>query len=114
MVASKNSCKELYTFDTTSNVQTACLREKKCGSYMYLGLQTYTTLQECVDAWNTSHTSSIDQLMVIYHYDSTSHRCIASTQPVSDPIPKDHYTSKRECMLLHREIPSSSCGCGRT
>ena len=113
MVLSKKGCQELYTFDTTSTANTACQREKKCGTYMYEGLQTYSTLQECVDAWNTSHSSSIDQILVLYTYDSNLHRCIASTQRLSEAIPKDSYTSKRECMLLHREFPSSSCGCGR-
>jgi hypothetical protein len=38
------TCNELYWFDSNS---TECSQKEFCGTYMYLGLHTFSTLEEC-------------------------------------------------------------------
>lgn len=112
-LSSSLHCKDLYVFDDQCTVETACRLEEKCGAYMYLGLQTFVSATICVDTWNLRQSDEDSHLQVLYYYDSELKKCMPHILPKRDPIPQDHFKTKRECILQNRSESSSSCGCGR-
>lgn len=51
-------CKKLYWFDETTKESKECGYKEFCGAYMYQGLQTFETEEECKKALEESHQNS--------------------------------------------------------
>ncbi|MDD5054716.1 MAG: S-layer homology domain-containing protein [Candidatus Peribacteraceae bacterium] len=54
--AAEISCSNLFWFDTAGGDQCQT-RKQFCGTYMYLGLQTFSNQQDCLNAFNTTKAS---------------------------------------------------------